>query len=403
MPKILTFANCFAEEIEDTLDSVDDDNESYIPDEEEDDDESLEIDNVDDDSDDDDHGLDLDPDVNDDASHDNIQPHGVSNEGEPNDIDADDPAPDDGNFPLDEEGPPELEPDDYNSGEEDDDDMGDPPLMETINKEDEDTDESNGNEGVSDIPKHLGVNDNESENEGAGGATSGKQGASDDDSDDEGLTESEAFERAASHGATAADSSATGRPKCKVRSKMKMMDDDIYEYINTNVHAIFEDMDTELMFTLMSGDDVGDMLSFIMAQMSVKAGIKQFRKKGEEAIMLELEQLLYHKVMQGHDAKTLTKQQKKAALKYLMFLKEKRCGKIKGRGCADGWKQRLYKTKDETSSPMITIESLFLTCLIDAMEERCVITCDIPGAFMQMDIDELIHVKLEGELAELLV
>ena len=49
------------------------------------------------------------------------------------------------------------------------------------------------------------------------------------------------------------------------------------------------------------------------------------------------------------------------------------------------------------------IESLFLTCLIDAMEERYVITCDIPGAFMQADIDELIHVKLEGELAEILV
>ena len=182
-----------------------------------------------------------------------------------------------------------------------------------------------------------------------------------------------------------------------------MMDNDIYEYVNANVHAIFEDMDTELMFALLSGDDEGDMLSFIMAQMSAKASIKQFGKEGKEAIMLELEQLLYHKVMQGHDAKTLTKQQKQAALKYLMFLKEKHCGKIKGRGCANGWKQRLYKTKDEMSSPMISIESLFLTCLIDAMEERCVMTCDIPGAFMQTDIDELIHVKLEGELAELLV
>jgi hypothetical protein len=29
------------------------------------------------------------------------------------------------------------------------------------------------------------------------------------------------------------------------------------------------------------------------------------------------------------------------------------------------------------------------------------VTCDIPGAFMQADIDELIHVKLEGKLAEI--
>ena len=86
-----------------------------------------------------------------------------------------------------------------------------------------------------------------------------------------------------------------------------------------------------------------------------------------------------------------------------MFLKEKRCGRIKGRGCADGRKQRLYKTKEETSSPTITLESLFLTSLIDAIEGRHVVTCDIPGAFMHADMDELVHVKLEGELAELLI
>jgi len=86
-----------------------------------------------------------------------------------------------------------------------------------------------------------------------------------------------------------------------------------------------------------------------------------------------------------------------------MFLKQKRCGKIKGRGCADGRKQRVYKTKEETSSPTIHVESLFLTSIIDALEGRKVVTLDIPGAFMQADIDELIHVKLEGEIADLLV
>ena len=45
---------------------------------------------------------------------------------------------------------------------------------------------------------------------------------------------------------------------------------------------------------------------------------------------------------------------------------------------------------------MISIESLFLTCVIDVMENRCVATCDIPGAFMHADMDEVVHVKLEG-------
>ena len=30
-------------------------------------------------------------------------------------------------------------------------------------------------------------------------------------------------------------------------------------------------------------------------------------------------------------------------------------------------------------------------------------TCDIPGAFMQSDMDELLHMKLEGEIALLLI
>jgi hypothetical protein len=85
-----------------------------------------------------------------------------------------------------------------------------------------------------------------------------------------------------------------------------------------------------------------------------------------------------------------------------MFIKEKRCGTIKARGCADGRKQRLYNTKAETSSPTVRTESLLLSCVIDAKERRKVITCDVPGAFMQVDINEVVHVRLEGALAELL-
>jgi hypothetical protein len=108
-------------------------------------------------------------------------------------------------------------------------------------------------------------------------------------------------------------------------------------------------------------------------------------------------------VMSGVHARNLTRAQKSKALKYLMFLKEKRCGRIKARGCADGRKQRMYKTKAETSSPTVSIEALMLSCLIDAMEERDIATCDLPGAFMQADIDEELFVKFDGELADLLI
>ena len=75
----------------------------------------------------------------------------------------------------------------------------------------------------------------------------------------------------------------------------------------------------------------------------------------------------------------------------------------KGRGCADGRKQRAYTNKEEASSPTVAIESVLLSCVIDAMEGRDVATIDIPGAFMQADMEDVVHMKLEGKMAELLV
>jgi hypothetical protein len=77
---------------------------------------------------------------------------------------------------------------------------------------------------------------------------------------------------------------------------------------------------------------------------------------------------------------------------------------VKAHGCADGRKQRLYRTKEETSSPTVRMESsLMLSCVIDAKERRKVMTADVPGAFMQVDVDEVVHVRLVGPLAVLLI
>ena len=117
---------------------------------------------------------------------------------------------------------------------------------------------------------------------------------------------------------------------------------------------------------------------------------------------MEMQQLHDHNIIVPKHANMLTQEEKQWSLQYLMFLKQKRCGRIKGCRCADGWKQCIYKTKEEMSAPTISIELLFLLCIIDAKEGWKVATCDIPGAFMQANIDKVIHVKLEGPLATLL-
>jgi hypothetical protein len=83
--------------------------------------------------------------------------------------------------------------------------------------------------------------------------------------------------------------------------------------------------------------------------MNMTQGIKMFGDAGVAAVKSELQQLHDRKVMAPVMASSLTREQRIAALAYLMFLKRKRCGKIKGRGCADGRKQRKYIRREGRS------------------------------------------------------
>ena len=80
-----------------------------------------------------------------------------------------------------------------------------------------------------------------------------------------------------------------------------------------------------------------------------------------------------------------------------MFLKKKRDGSVKGRGCADGRKQRATTLKEDASSLTVAIEAVMLSCVIDALERRNVATVDIPGAFLQAEMDELVHIDSGGK------
>jgi hypothetical protein len=143
--------------------------------------------------------------------------------------------------------------------------------------------------------------------------------------------------------------------------------------------------------------------NIILPQCNLKQGIKKFGDDGKAAVLVELQQPCDRDVMQPVNEHNLTPAERKGALRCLMFLKEKRCGTIKGRGCADGRSQRAHMTKEETSSPTVATEALMLTCVIDATENRDVATCDTPGAFMQSDMKGKAVMKLEGVMAEVIL
>ena len=138
-------------------------------------------------------------------------------------------------------------------------------------------------------------------------------------------------------------------------------------------------------------------------QMSLKAGLRTFGDDGLKAVEKEMCQLHDRDVMKPVHKSGLTAEQRREALAYLMFLKRKCCGKIKGHGCADGHKQRAYITKEDSTAPTVSTEAVSLTAVIDAMEGQNVVALDVPGAFMQGKIDELVHVRFTGAMVTLLL
>jgi len=148
--------------------------------------------------------------------------------------------------------------------------------------------------------------------------------------------------------------------------------------------------------------DEGTSQVTMLTQFNVKQVLKIFGKAGELAMSTELEQVHSRKVFEPKHPHELSRKERSDALLYLMSVKEKHKGQIKGRGCADGRKQWLYMQKEEICSPTVAVESLLISATMAAYERRGTATVDIPGAFMQADMVGNVHVKLEGRLAELL-
>jgi hypothetical protein len=87
-----------------------------------------------------------------------------------------------------------------------------------------------------------------------------------------------------------------------------------------------------------------------------------------------------------------------------MFLGEKRCRTVKGRMVYNGKQTREWLSRENSASPTAALESIMLTAVIDAHEERNVMTCDIPNVFIQAllpkvkDRDERVMMKITGVL-----
>ena len=135
----------------------------------------------------------------------------------------------------------------------------------------------------------------------------------------------------------------------------------------------------------MSSDE---LCSYVFGQWLLHEGLRRFGDKGNDAAFGEVKQLHERDTFKPKDVKNMTQEEKEKTLNLILLIEEKRDGRVKGRGVADGRKQRGEFTKEEAASPTAALESILLTCVIDAREGREIATCDIPNVFVQTDAEE---------------
>ena len=82
---------------------------------------------------------------------------------------------------------------------------------------------------------------------------------------------------------------------------------------------------------------------------------------------------------------------------------------VKGRLVYDGSRTRDWVSREDAASPTVFMESISLTTVIDAKENRDIMTADIPNAFIQAHMLEIkngehhVIMKITGVLVDLLV
>jgi hypothetical protein len=181
-----------------------------------------------------------------------------------------------------------------------------------------------------------------------------------------------------------------------------------HEYSSRNGY-VFAQIIEQISHLSLNAKEENEFYSFAQ-QYGLGKGIRKFGKKGKEAAIKEMKQLHERTVFLPVDVSKLTQKERDEAMESLMFLVEKRDGRVKGRACANGSIQKANAAPGESASPTCMTESVMITATIDAYEKRDVMTSDVPNAFVQTSIPherkepgKRIVMKIRGHMVDLLL
>ncbi len=112
--------------------------------------------------------------------------------------------------------------------------------------------------------------------------------------------------------------------------------------------------------------------AYLMTQYNLKPGLQKFGAKGELAAVSELMQLHVMDTWTVIDPVKLTREEQSKALFLLLYLKEKRCGKIKGRVCINGAPQRAYHLqRGSHMTNCLDVIHVYYICGSSKQKETC--------------------------------
>jgi hypothetical protein len=130
-----------------------------------------------------------------------------------------------------------------------------------------------------------------------------------------------------------------------------------------NMDNITHQVNPELCAT--SKDEIA-VWGYLMTQYNLKPVLRKFGECRATAAISELTQLHVMDTWTVMDPTKLMRDNKTTGLLSLLFLKEKRCRKIKGRACVNGAPQRAYIPKEAAALLTVSTELMFITSAITA-------------------------------------
>jgi hypothetical protein len=149
-----------------------------------------------------------------------------------------------------------------------------------------------------------------------------------------------------------------------------------------------------------------ELVSTVLTQLSLKAALKQWGEDAHKAVEAEAKQLHWRNSFEPVHYKEIDEDQREQILESHVFVKKKRSGQLKARKVAGGNKQRDFISKEDSSSPTVATESVLLTSVVDAKENRDVAIVDIPNAFIQTvveDDEDKAVIRIRGHMVDVLV